>query len=110
MHCSEVDAQFSKHNTSETRSLIEVPVLAVCICFFLLTYYVLSAPIILGVARSSYLGDGGGGGGVRPNERVITVGIGWVLLASATSRFSGYIELAYCSSAKELQYLSGKSI
>ena len=34
------------------------------------------------------------------NERVITVGIGWVLLASATSRFSGYIKLAYCSSAK----------
>ena len=38
--------------------------------------------------------------GERPNERVITVGIGWVLLASATSRFSGYIKLAYCSSAK----------
>ena len=40
------------------------------------------------------------------NERVITVGIGWVLLASATSRFSGnsgYIKLAYCSSAKGLQ-------
>ena len=36
----------------------------------------------------------------RPNERVITVGIGWVLLASATSGFSGYIKLAYCSSAK----------
>ena len=30
----------------------------------------------------------------------ITVGISWVLLASATSRFSGYIKLAYCSSAK----------
>ena len=29
--------------------------------------------------------------GERPNERVITVGIGWVLLASATSGFSGYI-------------------
>ena len=38
--------------------------------------------------------------GERPNERVITVGIGWVLLASATSGFSGYIKLAYCSSAK----------
>ena len=42
-------------------------------------------------------------GGERPNERVITVGIGWVLLASATSGFSGYIKLAYCSSAKGLQ-------
>ena len=31
-----------------------------------------------------------------------TVGIGWVLLASATSGFSGYIKLAYCSSAKGL--------
>ena len=39
----------------------------------------------------------------RPNERVITVGIGWVLLASATSWFSGYIKLAYCSSTKGLQ-------
>ena len=40
----------------------------------------------------------------RPNERVIiTVGIGWVLLVSATSWFSGYIKLAYCSSAKGLQ-------
>ena len=29
--------------------------------------------------------------GERPNERVITVGIGWVLLASATSGFSGYM-------------------
>ena len=48
--------------------------------------------------------------GERPNERVITVGIGWVLLASATSGFSGYIKLAYCSSTKGLQYLSGKSI
>ena len=48
--------------------------------------------------------------GERPNERVITFRIGWVLLASATSRFSGYIKLlnrfshyiklAYCSSAK----------
>ena len=35
----------------------------------------------------------------RPNEIVITVGIGWVILASATSGFSGYIKLAYCSSA-----------
>ena len=33
-------------------------------------------------------------------ERVITVGIGWVLLASATNGLSGYIKLAYCSSAK----------
>ena len=47
--------------------------------------------------------------GERPNMRVITVGIGWVLLASATctctctSGFSGYIKLAYCSSAKGLQ-------
>ena len=32
-----------------------------------------------------------------------TVGIGWVPLASATSGFSGYIKLAYCSSAKGLQ-------
>ena len=39
-------------------------------------------------------------GGEAYNERVITVGIGWVLLASATSGFSGYIKLAYCSSAK----------
>ena len=36
-------------------------------------------------------------------ERVITVGIGQVLLASATSGFSSYIKLAYCSSAQELQ-------
>ena len=28
------------------------------------------------------------------------VGIGWVLLASATRGFSGYIKFAYCSSAK----------
>ena len=41
--------------------------------------------------------------GERPNERVITVGIGWVLLASATSGFSGYNKLANCSSAKGLQ-------
>ena len=41
--------------------------------------------------------------GERPSERVNTVGIGWVLLASATSGFSGYIKLAYCSSAKGLQ-------
>ena len=40
--------------------------------------------------------------GERPNERVITDGIGWVLLESATSGFSGYI-IAYCSSAKGLQ-------
>ena len=32
----------------------------------------------------------------------ITVGIGGVLMASATSGFSGYIKLAYCSSAKGL--------
>ena len=30
----------------------------------------------------------------------VTVGIGWVLLASATSGFSGYIKLADCSSTK----------
>ena len=41
--------------------------------------------------------------GERLNERAITVGIGWVLLASATSGFSGYIKLAYCSTAKGLQ-------
>ena len=41
--------------------------------------------------------------GERPNERVITLGIGWVLLASVASGFSGYIKLAYCSSAKGLQ-------
>ena len=41
--------------------------------------------------------------GERPNERVITFGIGLVLLASATSGFSGYIKLAYCSSAEGLQ-------
>ena len=41
--------------------------------------------------------------GEWPNERVITVGIGRVLLASATSGFSGYTKLAYCSSAKGLQ-------
>ena len=39
-------------------------------------------------------------GGEAYNERVITVGIGRVLLASATSGFSGYIELAYCFSAE----------
>ena len=31
--------------------------------------------------------------GERPNERVITVGIGGVLLVSATSGFSGYTKL-----------------
>ena len=31
--------------------------------------------------------------------------IGWVLLASATSEFSGYIKFAYYSSAKGLQYV-----
>ena len=38
-------------------------------------------------------------------ERVITVGIGQFLLASATSRFSirSYVKLVYCSSAQELQ-------
>ena len=41
--------------------------------------------------------------GERRNERVITVGIGRVLLESATSGFSGYTKLAYCSSAKGLQ-------
>ena len=38
--------------------------------------------------------------GMAYNERVITVRIGWVLLASATSGFSGYTKLAYCSTAK----------
>ena len=33
---------------------------------------------------------GGGGGGERPNEGVMTVGIGWAIMSSATSRFSGY--------------------
>ena len=55
--------------------------------------------VSLGVERSSCLGDGG----MAYNEKVITVGIGWVLLASATSRFSGYIKLAYCSTAKGAQ-------
>ena len=49
----------------------------------------------MGVARFLCLD-----GGEAYNERVITVGIGWVLLASATSWFSGYRKLAYCSSAK----------
>ena len=57
------------------------------------TYYIFR--LSLGVARLSCLD-----GGEAYNERVITVGIGWVLLASATSGFSGYIKLAYCSSAK----------
>ena len=39
--------------------------------------------------------------GERP--KVIIVGIGWVLLASANSGLSGYIKLAYCSSTKGLQ-------
>ena len=34
--------------------------------------------------------------------RVITVGIGQVLLASATRGFSSYIKLAYCSSAQKV--------
>ena len=50
----------------------------------------------MGVAHFSCLD-----GGEAYNERVITVGIGWVLLASATSGFSGYRKLAYCSSAKK---------
>ena len=41
-----------------------------------------------------------GGRGLMRESNYSTVGIGWVLLASATSRFSGYIKLAYCSSAK----------
>ena len=41
--------------------------------------------------------------GERPNERVIKLEIGRVLLASTTSGFSGYIKLAYCSSAEEIQ-------
>ena len=36
-------------------------------------------------------------------ERVITVGIGQVLLASATISGFSSIKLAYCSSAQELQ-------
>ena len=48
--------------------------------------------------------------GEYPNERVITVGIGWVLLVRITSGFSGYTKLVYCSSAKGLQQLSVKSI
>ena len=40
-------------------------------------------------------------------ERVATVGIGWVPLASTASRFSSYTKLQYCSSAQELR---GKSI
>ena len=32
-----------------------------------------------------------------------TVGIAQFLLASATSRFSSYIKLAYCSSTQELR-------
>ena len=50
----------------------------------------------MGVARFLCLGDGG----MAYNERIITVGIGWVLLASATSGFSDYIKPAYCSTAK----------
>ena len=42
----------------------------------------------------------------RPIERVCTVGIGWILLTSATGGFSDYIKFAYCSSAKGLQYSS----
>ena len=41
--------------------------------------------------------------GERPNERVIKLEIGRVLLASTTSGFSGYIKLAYCSSAEGIQ-------
>ena len=36
-------------------------------------------------------------------EKVNTVGIGQLLLASATSGFSDYMKLTYCSSAQELQ-------
>ena len=39
-------------------------------------------------------------GNTETHTCTITVGIGWVLLASA---FSGYIKFAYCSSAKGLQ-------
>ena len=52
----------------------------------------------MGVARFSCLD-----GGEAYNERVITVGIGWVLLASATSGFSGYIKLAYSPLPRGLQ-------
>ena len=48
----------------------------------------------MGVAHLSCLGDGGEGWESNYS---------WVLLASATSEFSGYIKLAYCSSAKGLQ-------
>ena len=41
--------------------------------------------------------------GERSNERGNTIGIGWGLLASATSGFSGYISFAYCSSAEGFQ-------
>ena len=54
--------------------------------------------VVLLYTSVARLGDGG-----RGLMRVITVGIGWVLLASAISGFSGYIKLAYCSSAKGLQ-------
>ena len=50
----------------------------------------------LGVARLMCLRGGGG----CMTERVITVGIGQFLLVSATSGFSSYIKLAYCSSAQ----------
>ena len=52
----------------------------------------------LGVARFSCLD-----GGEAYNERVITVGIGWVLLASATSGFSGYISLPTAPLPRGLQ-------
>ena len=56
----------------------------------------------MGVACPLCLGDGGRGGG-GANERVITVGIGWVLLASTISGFSGYIKLLLCQGASVAQ-------
>ena len=41
--------------------------------------------------------------GERPNERVSTVGIGWVLLSSATSSFSGCISLPTAPLPRGLQ-------
>ena len=60
----------------------------------------------LGIARLSCLGEGG----ERPNERVITVGIGWVLLVSAISEFSGYISLPTAPLRRGASSSVGKSI
>ena len=53
------------------------------------TVLVFSSVSNLGVALFRRLGE-------RPNEGVLTVGIAWVLWASATSDLSGYKKLAYC--------------